>query len=61
MSISPISIPINLVGPGSQPDRSVANTIGVPDTVDTFSAPLTPEIADKETAIKCLSVLYRSV
>lgn len=53
MSISPISIPINLVGPGSQPDRSVANTIGVPDTVDTFSAPLTPEIADKETAIKC--------
>ena len=36
MITKPISIPINLLGPGSQPERSVANTIGVPDIVDTF-------------------------
>lgn len=53
MSISPISIPINPIGPGSQPDRSVANTIGVPETVELFTKPYTPEVADKETAIKC--------
>lgn len=53
MITKPISIPINLLGPGSQPDRSVANTIGVPDIVDTFRQPYTPEVADKETATKC--------
>lgn len=53
MTTKPISIPINLVGPGSQPDRSVANTIGVPESVETFTMPSTPEVADKETAYKC--------
>ncbi|MFQ7007208.1 MAG: hypothetical protein ACLRRK_00790 [Parasutterella sp.] len=53
MITKPISIPINLLGPGSQPERSVANTIGVPDIVDTFRQPYTPEVADKETAEKC--------
>ena len=43
MITKPISIPINLLGPGSQPERSVANTIGVPDIVDTFRQPYTPE------------------
>lgn len=53
MITKPISIPINLIGPGSQPERSVANTIGVPDIVDTFRQPYTPEVADKATAYKC--------
>ena len=53
MITKPISIPINLLGPGSQPERSVANTIGVPDIVDTFRQPYTPEVANKATAEKC--------
>ncbi len=52
MSTKPISIPIAIVGKGSQPDPHPAMTIGVPETVETFSLPTQVEIADKETALK---------
>ena len=55
MITKPISIPINLLGPGSQPERSVANTIGVPDIVDTFRQPYTPEVANKATRRSAVS------
>ena len=48
MITKPISIPINLLGPGSQPERSVANTIGVPDIVDTFRLQEQPPFDKKQ-------------
>ncbi len=53
MSTRPISIPIHAVGPGSQPEPEPANTIGVPDTVETFQLPRTPVVSDRDAALKC--------
>lgn len=53
MATKPISIPINIIVPGSQPDSGDAMTIGVPETVGTFSMPRTPEVSDKKTAENC--------
>ncbi|MCD8339784.1 MAG: hydrogenase expression/formation protein [Burkholderiales bacterium] len=52
MPIKPISIPIALIGKGSQPDPVPAMTIGVPETVETYSMPMPATSASKETALK---------
>ncbi len=53
MPKKPITIPISLVGPGSQPDSDPANTLGLPETIEIFEMPRTPEASNQETAIKC--------
>ena len=53
MITKPISIPINLLGPGFSAGALCCQYDRRPDIVDTFRQPYTPEVADKETAEKC--------